>query len=83
MSVFKNLSLNLRVYKSVFYCLRYCCISYVFDGKPPQMKGGELAKRTARRAEAEAGLKAAQEVTRLTIVYIEIILIICMSMFTD
>ncbi len=29
---------------------------YVFDGKPPQMKGGELAKRMARRAEAEAGV---------------------------
>jgi flap endonuclease-1 len=26
---------------------------YVFDGKPPQMKSGELEKRTERRAEAE------------------------------
>lgn len=38
---------------------------YVFDGKPPQMKGGELAKRLARRAKAESDLaiaKAAEEV---------------------
>lgn len=26
---------------------------YVFDGKPPTMKGGELAKRIAKRAKAE------------------------------
>ena len=30
---------------------------YVFDGKPPQLKGGELAKRMARRAKAESGTK--------------------------
>lgn len=34
---------------------------YVFDGKPPKMKGGELSKRTARRAEAEAKLREARE----------------------
>lgn len=34
---------------------------YVFDGKPPQMKGGELAKRIARRAQAEASLEASKE----------------------
>lgn len=34
---------------------------YVFDGKPPQMKGGELAKRKDKREEAEAALKAARE----------------------
>ncbi|RKO99748.1 hypothetical protein CXG81DRAFT_14103 [Caulochytrium protostelioides] len=34
---------------------------YVFDGKPPQMKSGELAKRGARRAAAEVSLKEAQE----------------------
>ncbi|KAJ8605097.1 hypothetical protein CTAYLR_000392 [Chrysophaeum taylorii] len=34
---------------------------YVFDGKPPTLKGGELAKRSARRAEAEEKLKAARE----------------------
>jgi flap endonuclease-1 len=34
---------------------------YVFDGKPPQMKGGELAKRMAKRAKAEADLAVAKE----------------------
>ncbi|CAM9269597.1 unnamed protein product [Scytosiphon promiscuus] len=34
---------------------------YIFDGKPPQLKGGELAKRTAKRAKAEAELKVATE----------------------
>jgi flap endonuclease-1 len=34
---------------------------YVFDGKPPQLKGGELAKRLARRAKAEADLAQAKE----------------------
>ncbi|NWU22616.1 FEN1 endonuclease, partial [Dyaphorophyia castanea] len=34
---------------------------YVFDGKPPQLKSGELAKRTERRAEAEKHLQEAQE----------------------
>jgi flap endonuclease-1 len=33
---------------------------YVFDGKPPQLKGGELAKRMARRARAEADLAKAE-----------------------
>ncbi|KAJ3611310.1 hypothetical protein NHX12_021326 [Muraenolepis orangiensis] len=34
---------------------------YVFDGKPPQMKSGELEKRGERRAEAEKQLIKAQE----------------------
>ncbi|KAG9475699.1 flap endonuclease 1 [Eleutherodactylus coqui] len=34
---------------------------YVFDGKPPQLKSGELTKRSERRAEAEKLLEAAQE----------------------
>lgn len=34
---------------------------YVFDGKPPDLKSGELAKRTARRQQAEADLAAAKE----------------------
>ncbi len=34
---------------------------YVFDGKPPVMKAGELEKRTERRAEAEAALEKAKE----------------------
>jgi len=33
---------------------------YIFDGKPPTLKGGELAKRLARRNKAEEELKAAQ-----------------------
>lgn len=33
---------------------------YVFDGKPPPLKGGELAKRMARRARAEAELAKAE-----------------------
>lgn len=34
---------------------------YVFDGRPPQMKSGELAKRQERRAEAEKKLAEATE----------------------
>lgn len=34
---------------------------YVFDGKPPDMKSGELEKRTERRAEAEKALTEAKE----------------------
>ncbi|WKX90188.1 hypothetical protein Q1695_009212 [Nippostrongylus brasiliensis] len=34
---------------------------YVFDGKPPDMKSGELEKRSEKRAEAEKGLIEAKE----------------------
>jgi len=34
----------------------------VFDGKPPTLKSGELAKRTFRRKEAQDGLEEAKEV---------------------
>ncbi|KXJ23819.1 flap endonuclease 1 [Exaiptasia diaphana] len=34
---------------------------YVFDGKPPQLKSGELAKRTERRQEAQKALEKAEE----------------------
>ncbi|CAM9198052.1 unnamed protein product [Chrysoparadoxa australica] len=34
---------------------------FVFDGKPPTLKGGELAKRAEKRQKAETDLKAAQE----------------------
>ena len=34
---------------------------YVFDGKPPNLKGGELAKRLAKRKQAEADLENAKE----------------------
>ena len=34
---------------------------YVFDGKPPVMKNGELAKRKARKQQAETDLAEAKE----------------------
>jgi len=34
---------------------------YVFDGKPPTLKGGELAKRKAAKEEAQKALETAQE----------------------
>ena len=34
---------------------------YVFDGKPPEMKGGELEKRSAIRQKAREDLKEAKE----------------------
>lgn len=34
---------------------------YVFDGKPPTLKGGELQKRQERRAEAVESLEKATE----------------------
>lgn len=34
---------------------------YVFDGKPPSLKGGELAKRAERRDEAQKLLQVAEE----------------------
>lgn len=34
---------------------------YVFDGKPPQMKAGELEKRKEKRDEAQAALDKAKE----------------------
>lgn len=34
---------------------------FVFDGKPPTLKTGELAKRAARKREAESGLEEAKE----------------------
>lgn len=34
---------------------------YVFDGKPPSIKSGELGKRKEKREKAEAALKAATE----------------------
>lgn len=38
---------------------------YVFDGKPPTMKGGELAKRAERREEAQKQLEKAEEAGRM------------------
>lgn len=34
---------------------------YIFDGKPPNMKSGELAKRAERRDEAQKLLQVAEE----------------------
>ena len=34
---------------------------YVFDGKPPEMKSGELEKRAEKREEAKKDLEKAQE----------------------
>jgi len=34
---------------------------WVFDGKPPDMKGGELAKRTEMKDKAEEEKKTAEE----------------------
>ncbi|KAK0181625.1 hypothetical protein PV327_003895 [Microctonus hyperodae] len=34
---------------------------YVFDGKPPNLKSGELEKRTVKREEAQKALEAAEE----------------------
>ena len=34
---------------------------YVFDGKPPEMKSGELAKRSEKREEAQKALEKATE----------------------
>ena len=34
---------------------------YAFDGRPPEAKDGELAKRQAKRKEAEEKLKKAQQ----------------------
>ena len=34
---------------------------YVFDGKPPVLKSGEIAKRTKKRVEAAEEQKAAEE----------------------
>ena len=34
---------------------------YVFDGKPPEMKGGELAKRQERREETSKQLAIATD----------------------
>lgn len=38
---------------------------YVFDGKPPEMKGGELAKRLVKRDEAEKKIEEAKETGNL------------------
>jgi flap endonuclease-1 len=39
---------------------------YVFDGKPPDMKGGELAKRQERREETSKQLAIATDAGKQT-----------------
>ena len=38
--------------------------SFVFEGKPPELKSAELAKRSSRKAEAAGELEAAKEARR-------------------
>lgn len=38
-----------------------CMSRYVFDGKPPELKSGELEKRKEKRDEAQKDLAKAQE----------------------
>jgi len=40
---------------------------YVFDGKPPEMKSGELGKRAERREEAQKALTKAEEAGMFTL----------------
>ena len=46
---------------AVHDCLVFKFSSYVFDGKPPELKSGELTKRKERRNEAEKELEKAKE----------------------
>lgn len=47
-----------RTVRMVTYGIKPC---YVFDGKPPVLKGGELEKRLKKREEAEAQAKELKE----------------------
>ncbi|KAL1919325.1 uncharacterized protein VTP21DRAFT_2018 [Calcarisporiella thermophila] len=48
-------------YRTIRMCENGIKPAYVFDGKPPTLKSGELAKRLARRADATASMEAAKE----------------------
>lgn len=48
---------------------------YVFDGKPPNLKSGELAKRAERRDEAQKLLQAAEEDGKEIMKYISVAII--------
>ena len=52
-------------------CLKFFVCSYVFDGKPPELKSGELVKRAEKRAEAEKELAQAQEQGMCMYVYMD------------
>ncbi|OCF37532.1 flap endonuclease 1 [Kwoniella heveanensis CBS 569] len=47
-----------RTIRMVDHGIKPC---YIFDGKPPELKGGVLAKRFARREEAKEGEEEAKE----------------------
>jgi len=48
-------------YRTIRMCDNGIKPVYVFDGKPPQMKAGELEKRKEKRDEAQAALDKAKE----------------------
>lgn len=45
---------------------------YVFDGKPPELKSGELNKRAEKREEAQKALTKAEEAGLIIILYCKI-----------
>ena len=47
--------------RTIRYLTEGIRVAYVFDGKPPDMKSGELSKRREKRKQAEERLKAAEE----------------------
>lgn len=59
--ILKNLShLNGMFYRTIRMMENGIKPVYVFDGKPPELKSGELEKRGERRAEAQEQLTAAK-----------------------
>lgn len=48
-------------YRTIRICENGIKPVYVFDGAPPKLKSGELAKRFQRKAEAQEGLSEAKE----------------------
>lgn len=49
---------------------------YVFDGKPPNLKGGELAKRAERRDEAQKLLQAAEEAGKFNFNFLVLLIVL-------
>lgn len=54
---------------------------YVFDGKPPDMKSGELEKRAERREDAQKSLEAAEEAGKFILSSFTIGMILIMLRF--
>lgn len=50
----------MTIFKKCYFCALY---SFVFEGKAPDLKREELAKRSARREGATAELEQAKEVS--------------------